>query len=319
MLLSHSPPVFSHSPPTEFLPHQPYHVSPFRDVPRIRRSTSFPVRCSSKQFTRPSKPILITRTSEETSSDDDNLSPTKNKKKVVFADDKGMSLTHVRLMTEPSNVPPLWTKRFLSEVTRGISADPVKSDVSWEIAFPQPASDYIQFRHRLETQRVCLENILIKENEEQIFGTIKVANLSFEKVIFVRSSCDDWSTHHDTFCSYVPNTLPSSSATSAYVVYDTFSFNMDLPKKSKRLEFCICFKSDQTEYWDNNDNKNYLLLKRIHFLPRTNSNDSFLNGQNMIPKKENKGTSDYVGTSVNASTWSEFASWTHFENSGPYW
>lgn len=318
MLLSHSPPVFSHSPPTDFLS-QPFHSS-FRDVPRIRRSTSFPVRCSTKQFTRPSKPILITRTSEETSSDEDNLSPTKNKKKVVFADDKGMSLTHVRLMTEPSNVPPLWTKRFLFEVTRGISADPVKSDISWEITFAQPASDYIEFRHRLDTQNVCLENVLIKENEAQIFGTVKVANVCFEKTVFVRSSSDDWTNHEDTPCSYVPNTLPSPVAASAYVLYDTFTFNMNLPKESKRLEFCICFKSNDAEYWDNNNYRNYLLLKRIQFLPRTNSTDSFLKGQNKMSNVETKSQDSYIETSsLTTSTWSEFASWTNFESCGPYW
>lgn len=318
--MSHSPPVFSHSPPIDFLSHNQNCYTPLRDIPRIRRSTSFPVKCQPKPFTKPSKPILIIRTPEESSSDEDNLSPTKIKKKVVFADDKGMSLTHVRLMSEPSNVPPLWTKRFLYEVTRGLSADSVKSDINWEITFSQPASDYVQFRNRLDKQNVCLENVIIKENEDQIFGTIKVANLSYEKTIFVRSSCDDWSTHQDISCSYVPNSLSSSAATSAYVIYDTFTFNLNLPTKSKRMEFCICFRSGQTEYWDNNENKNYLLLKRIQFLPRMNSTDSFLNSPNNTPAKNITSTGNsYFGNSTNTNNWSEFASWSHYENSGPYW
>lgn len=35
-----------------------------------------------------------------------------------------------------------------------------------------------------------------------------------------------------------------------YVLYDTFSFKLTLPPTSVVLEFCVCFRSEGTEYWD---------------------------------------------------------------------
>lgn len=41
-------------------------------------------------------------------------------------------------------------------------------------------------------------------------------------------------------------------ASCAYVIYDTFSFRLTLPPNSRNLEFCVCFRTDGKEYWDNN-------------------------------------------------------------------
>lgn len=66
-------------------------------------------------------------------------------KKVVFADDKGLELTQVKIMSEPSNVPPYWTLQFLAEVTHGLIS-PVAIAEQWIVDFKQPASDYLEFR-----------------------------------------------------------------------------------------------------------------------------------------------------------------------------
>lgn len=68
----------------------------------------------------------------------------RTKKRVVFADDKGKSLTEIRVMSEPSNVPPLWSIEFLSHVTQGIVTPELAEE--WSISFKQPASDYLNFR-----------------------------------------------------------------------------------------------------------------------------------------------------------------------------
>lgn len=64
---------------------------------------------------------------------------------MVFADDKGKSLTEIRVMSEPSNVPPLWSIEFLSHVTQGIVVPDLAEE--WTISFKQPASDYLNFRY----------------------------------------------------------------------------------------------------------------------------------------------------------------------------
>jgi len=66
------------------------------------------------------------------------------KKHVIFADDEGLSLTEVRVMSEPSNVPPYWSIKFLEQITQGL-VSPHPPD-QWTVDFKQPASDYLSFR-----------------------------------------------------------------------------------------------------------------------------------------------------------------------------
>lgn len=121
---------------------------------------------------------------------------------MVFADAKGKSLTEIRIMSEPSNVPPLWSIEFLSHVTQGFISPDLNEE--WTITFRQPASDYLNFRQKLDSQNVSLENVIIKENDSMVVGTVKVKNISFQKEVIVRSSWDNWKTEQDTFCTYSP-------------------------------------------------------------------------------------------------------------------
>lgn len=121
---------------------------------------------------------------------------------MVFADAKGKSLTEIRIMSEPSNVPPLWSIEFLSHVTQGFISPDLNEE--WTITFRQPASDYLNFRQKLDIQNVSLENVIIKENDSMVVGTVKVKNISFQKEVIVRSSWDNWKTEQDTFCTYSP-------------------------------------------------------------------------------------------------------------------
>lgn len=269
----------------------------------------------------PRRPCLVIRPEDtNSSSDEDPISPTRLKKKVVFADDRGMSLTHVRIMTEPSNVPPLLNSRFLAEVTQGLSANPVAKADPWEITFAQPASDYLEFRRRLDSGKVSLENVIIKEAEESVIGTVKVSNISFEKEVFVRCSSDTWKTREDIFCKYVSNSS-SNTMNAAYVLYDTFSFKLALPLKARRIEFCVCYRSGGEEFWDNNSNHNFVLVKKLYHEPL---NKSLSTTELINAKIQNKETPTDVIKCVDAvhakiESWSEFASWNHLENSSPYW
>lgn len=332
MFVPHSPPVFSHSPPTSFLSE----FASLRLSPQLQRATSCRqmqhtystyVSCNRTAHTPPTspkRPCLVIRPNDESSSscssgDEDPSSPTKLKKKVVFADDKGMSLTQVRVMTEPSNVPPLWSMRFLAEVTQGVTAEPEAQQEPWEITFAQPASDYVQFRKSLDENNVSLENVIVKEGEEQVVGTVKVKNLAFNKEVFVRFTSDSWKTHEDAYCNYVPNNIATSST---YVVFDTFSFKINLPPKSRRLEFCVCFNCEDREYWDNSDGKNYVIVKKsLTPLHRSLSDSSIFNKKDIDSLSNNtNNTIKYVdATKAKMNSWAQFASWSHLENTTPYW
>jgi len=77
--------------------------------------------------------------------------------------------------------------------------------------------------------------------------------------VLIRSSSDDWATHEDAYCTFVNSAVPSSVT----VLYDTFSFRIPLPPRSRRLEFCVCFRAENQEYWDNNNGENYALVKKV--------------------------------------------------------
>lgn len=122
----------------------------------------------------------------------------------------------------------------------------------------QPASDYLEFRRRITEDCVSLENVIVKQNEGAVDGTVKVKNLDFSKEVFVRSTSDGWRTTEDTYCAFVETGPLGANGVS---LYDTFGFRLPLPIHSKRLDFCICFQCKACEYWDSNYKKNYTIEK----------------------------------------------------------
>lgn len=346
MLVSQSPPVYNYSL-TDYISNQStrsycrpasLQLSP---KPLRRQPTPFnPLHVPApKMPASPRRSCLVVRpedlSPEEERSDIELESPTSPdghrscKKKVVFADDQGGQLTQVRVMKEPSYMPPMWSLQFLAHVTQGMIS-PVPQE-QWVVDFRQPASAYLEFRQKVEEHNVSLENVIIKETEHLIVGTVKVKNVSFHKEVVVRSSCDGWKTHEDTYCTY---TVVGSGAASAYTVHDTFSFRLTLPPKSRRIEFCVCFKCDIGEFWDNHDGHNYSLTNRvlprqetsIFFPPHSafnnnsshNSNSSTNNGSSSssLSNCASSDSAPFVDPTVELDTWRHMSA---IQSGGPYW
>lgn len=155
-------------------------------------------------------------------------------------------------------------------------------------------------------------------------GTVKVKNVSFEKEVIVRVTWDNWKSQQDIFCTYSEIYGPSS----AYVIYDTFSFKITLPPSSKKLEFCICFRANGQEFWDNNDKKNYTLSKRSNVAEdyqsyknfintgnhKISNNSGVFNSESLNELKNNDKTSDTEGSQT---TVKNYADWN--QNQTPYW
>lgn len=51
---------------------------------------------------------------------------------------------------------------------------------------------------------MSLENVIVKENDSIVIGTIKVKNISYHKEVIVRTSWDNWKSQEDTFCTFSP-------------------------------------------------------------------------------------------------------------------
>lgn len=168
MLVSRSPSLFSHSPPTGFL--SDYGPNRFYESPRFCRSTAVVITPTTKRFSaqnqqpslyqthlqsltlykplaipKPKRSCLIVRPEGlKLKTNDEGKKIPRSSKRVIFADEKGLALVHVKVMSEASTQPPVWSLQFLKNVTQGmIGAEPHEQ---WTIDFRQPASNYIEFR-----------------------------------------------------------------------------------------------------------------------------------------------------------------------------
>ncbi|KAI4480397.1 hypothetical protein M0802_014258 [Mischocyttarus mexicanus] len=312
LILGHSPPVYS----------------PLLYSPLVRTAPPITTRSVPPRI----RPCLSTGSLPLNSIKNNNNNSNKQKKKVVFADDRGRPLTQVRVMSEPSNVPPLWTSAYVEEVTGGLLRAKIDTEVTqdaippWQVTFPQPASDYLAFRRKLDQENVSLENVIIRESEQALVGTVKVRNLAYDKEVIVRASNDNWNTHEDNYCTYV-----EQPGAPALILYDTFRFRLTLPLKSDVIEFCVRYRTDGKEFWDNNEGKNYIVRKRQeqrapakrYDLLAANSDGLLTNNHicNMSNGDSNGLNVPRVSdaTRANVRTWSEFAPWHHLANDAPYW
>lgn len=224
--------------------------------------------------------------------------PSLGKKRVSFADDCGRNLCQIRILTESSDTPPIIRPpaHVLNSLTNGCSAG-VTHASPLMLNFPQPASNYLAFREKIEKDCVSLENVILRDYT--LIGTIKVKNVSFEKSVRVRCTFDSWETHTDFAATFVPN---------AQNVYDTFAFEIKvLPTFNvrKKVQFCICYSVEGAEYWDSNDGRNYEVVS--------------------ADWKEDGRCSSHNTTigavyDLNSSTdWTQFSGWDNMDSSCPYW
>lgn len=202
---------------------------------------------------------------------DDFILPSKPKKTVVFADECGGMLVEIRMMSEPSDVPPKLSESLLRALLGEAACEEARPCATWHLNFSQPASEYLRFRTAVNTQNLALENVILRNEECTLSGTIKVKNLCFRKEVFVRITEDGWATHRDEEAHYVPGS-PGQGASSSTAL-DTFSFCFQIPcddERRRRLEFAVCFREVDSgqEHWDNNGGANFVILSQKAGLPK---------------------------------------------------
>uniref|UniRef100_A0A4W6C193 CBM21 domain-containing protein n=1 Tax=Lates calcarifer TaxID=8187 RepID=A0A4W6C193_LATCA len=165
-----------------------------------------------------------------------------NKKRVVFADAKGLALTAVRLfIPEPSSPTP----------TLVMKPSPAKL---CGLGFPQPTLDFKAFLARLREMRVQLESCNISEHS--LSGKVCVSHVSAEKAVHVRVTFDSWRSHHDIPCTFLQQQRHGGSD------MGIFSFDLSLPQNinpKERIEFCVSLRpgAGATPLWDDNRGQNY--------------------------------------------------------------
>ncbi|KAM3863172.1 protein phosphatase 1 regulatory subunit 3C-B-like [Diretmus argenteus] len=320
----------SHSPP----PLRGF-LSSYEDLQRARNRVNQSHNHSNRQqLYKPLRPCLSTQqkaVDEGACIGWNNGKASANKKRVVFADSKGMSLTAIHVFSKFDDEP--CRNRGCKGITEELQFD--MSDLesatmdlkinlvrSLALDFKQPSADYLDFRNRLIKNSVCLENCSLQERS--LTGTIKVRNVGFEKLVQVRTTFDSWVSYTNVDCTFMNNVYGCQDT-------DTFAFVLELPTNvppQNRVEFCVCFKTQDQTHWDNNDGKNYT-LKHVG-----------LNGEDLntltsppTPADQKKASEhknadvkllemelDQLGSPrMSSGLFPGWQSWGQIHNSVPYW
>ncbi|XP_036451669.1 LOW QUALITY PROTEIN: protein phosphatase 1 regulatory subunit 3C [Colossoma macropomum] len=177
----------------------------------------------------------------------------KKKKRVVFADAKGLALTAVRLFTVD---PPEPEPDTIPQSEKPKDQPPVQGRIlRLRLGFPQPSADLQSFLGGLAGSLVQLESCSLMGG--LLSGMVRVCNISLEKAVHIRITFDSWRTHKDIPCTHVKQ-QPGSET-------DLFSFSVSFPSDlnlQDRVEFCVSFRpgSGSTLLWDNNSGQNYRIF-----------------------------------------------------------
>ncbi|KAI5617614.1 protein phosphatase 1 regulatory subunit 3C-B, partial [Silurus asotus] len=275
--------------------------------------------CKSRNLVKsfkPLRPCISSKAKVEATNRGWKSPKSKAKKRVVFADSKGMSLTAIYVFKEfeDDTVLPPDLQFEMSDLEDAIVSLKVGKEKSFVLDFPQPAADYLDFRNCLKKNLVCLENCVIQD--KSLMGTIKVSNVSFEKSVHVRITFDSWKSHKDVPCTYMNNVYGCADV-------DTFSFTVDLPSSvphDDQVEFCIFYNTHDQTHWDNNNGKNYKLAHVDKEINQTKHATEKTDFESRSTNKRPEMEFDQFGSPRTSSGFfPEWQSWGRIENNSPYW
>ncbi|XP_003789852.1 protein phosphatase 1 regulatory subunit 3A [Otolemur garnettii] len=171
--------------------------------------------------------------------------PASGTRRVSFADTFGFDLVSVKEF-DCWELPSVSTNFHLRKDTEEYVLSPL-------FDLPSSKEDLLQ---QLQVKKAVLESAECLPGSTSMKGIIRVLNVSFEKLVYVRMSLDDWQTHYDILAEYVPNSCDGET--------DQFSFKISLvppyQKDGSKVEFCIRYETSVGTFWSNNNGTNYALV-----------------------------------------------------------
>ncbi|KAK0675249.1 PPR3A phosphatase, partial [Pygoscelis papua] len=191
---------------------------------------------------------LPRRRNSASSEEEEADAPTTIARKVSFADAFGFDLVSVKEFDT-------W------EIPNTGQNDDIEDEVfpQEEYFFSQlftlPASQE-ELLQKVREQKVLLESIVFLPGITCMNGIIRVLNVSFEKLVYVRMTLNNWLSYYDILAEFMPNSCGSET--------DQFCFKISLvppyQKDGAKVEFCIRYETSVGTFWANNDDKNYTLI-----------------------------------------------------------
>ncbi|XP_053707516.1 protein phosphatase 1 regulatory subunit 3C-B [Synchiropus splendidus] len=179
-----------------------------------------------------------------------------NKKRVVFADAKGLALTAVRLFFPETTNPISTLLPQPSTVKIPRTTENTQQKHKLRLGFPPPTADISSFLARLREACVQLESCSVSEH--LLSGRVRVCHVSAEKTVNLKVTFDSWRSHHDVQCTFLQR------EGCGVAEMDVFTFDLGLPQDidpNEQIEFFVVFRPgpEGPVHWDNNRGQNYSL------------------------------------------------------------
>ena len=187
----------------------------------------------------------------------------RRKKAVRFADALGLDLETVKHFLNSSDPP------FVPEsATRGLilgdvpsrfrrHLEPSFSDFRSYITlrFSQPGAA-VDFISEVAASQVMMENCVVDKDQLVVNGTVRVANIAYDKQVAVRYTFDGWVTCGEVRATYVHGSNDGPT--------DRFAFSLYLQPyfgavAGSRIEFAVRYDTPGLSRWDNNHGRNYVI------------------------------------------------------------
>lgn len=160
------------------------------------------------------------------------------------------------------------------------------------------------FERKLKPVRV--ERLFLSPDKETLVGTVAVQNLSFQKLVIARFTLDHWKTTSEVVAEYNNDLQQSSDGC------DKFNFNIKLSDsaniESKTMLLCVRYNVNGTDFWDNNDDRNYQIDFTKAVKKSKNQPNSSLGARPLsaIPRSRHLPPNSPVGRGRSDSTDDEF-------------
>lgn len=188
------------------------------------------------------------RRNSDSSEENEPETPSTIARKVSFADALGFDLVSVKEF-DTWEVPTTLPNDELEE-----EAVPVEEFCLTPLfILPTTQEELLQ---KVRAEQVCLESVEFLPGITCMKGLIRVLNVSYEKLVYVRMSLDDWQTYYDILAEYVPNSCDGET--------DQFLFKISLvppyQTDGAKVEFCIRYESSVGIFWANHHQHNYTLI-----------------------------------------------------------
>ncbi|NXV76277.1 PPR3A phosphatase, partial [Atlantisia rogersi] len=188
------------------------------------------------------------RRNSASSEEEEADAPTTIARKVSFADAFGFDLVSVKEF-DTWEIPNMGQSNDIEDEVFP------QEEYFFSQLFTLPSSQE-ELLQKLREQKVLLESVMFLPGITCMNGIIRVLNVSFEKLVYVRMTLNNWDSYYDILAEFMPNSCGSES--------DQFCFKISLvppyQRDGAKVEFCIRYETSVGTFWANNDDRNYMLI-----------------------------------------------------------